>query len=72
MADTGNEDEPFITAEEAAAFLRLSKRTVYNKVSLGELPHYKRDGMLRFRRSDLAAWMTEHPTEVAEPAEKVG
>lgn len=68
MDEKSNEAEPYITAKQAALHLGLSRQTVYNKCSLGELPHYKANGLLRFKRSELDEWMRSQPS----PAEKVG
>jgi len=58
MQESGNAiPEGFITASEAAEFLGYSIQTIYNKVNLGEIPHYKRGRTLRFRRSELDAWL---------------
>lgn len=64
MPNDSNEVEPYITAEEAAEYLGLSRQTIYNKCSLGQLPHYKSpSGLLRFRRSELDEWMRGQPVE---------
>jgi len=62
MPESGNANpEGFITAQEAAEFLGYSIQTIYNKVNLGEIPHYKRGRTLRFRRSELDAWLRGEP-----------
>ena len=47
----------FLTAEEAAAFLRLSVPTVYSKVSRGELTVMKQGNRLYFSESDLMGYL---------------
>ena len=42
-----------IGVEEVSDMTGLSKRTIYNKCSMGSIPHYKVCGKLRFRRSDI-------------------
>ena len=53
---------PYLTLDEAAALLRLSPKTVANKVSAGELiqgvHYFRRKGMAaRFKRAALIAWL---------------
>ena len=49
--------EPWLTLEEAAAYLKVSKPTIYRLCSEGCLPFYKLagTGQRRFRPSDLDA-----------------
>lgn len=47
----------WLDADQAAAFLGLKKSTVYKKVMLGELPHYKTGKKLKFKRSELEAYI---------------
>ena len=43
----------FLTVQEAANFLNLTKPTVYSKVSKGELPHMKKGKRLYFSLEEL-------------------
>lgn len=47
-----------IDINEAAEFTALSRSAIYKKVSKGEIPCYKRDGKVYFRRSELEKWLT--------------
>lgn len=49
--------EPYIDYDEAAEYLSMPLGTLRNKVSAGEIPHYKRGRIVRFRRSELDAYM---------------
>jgi excisionase family DNA binding protein len=56
--------EPWITAEDAAAHLGYAVGTLYNKIAAGEdIPHRKLGRHLRFRRSELNAWVDAQGTE---------
>ncbi|MBY0315648.1 MAG: helix-turn-helix domain-containing protein [Bdellovibrionales bacterium] len=46
-------DNPIMTVKEAAAFLRVSPKTIYKYQQLGLLPGKTRGGIIRFHRSDL-------------------
>ncbi len=49
--------DQILTAEEAAAFLRLSVPTVYSKVSRGELTVMKQGNRLYFSIADLMKYL---------------
>lgn len=50
-------DEEWMTLEEAAAYLKVSKPTIYRYCDQGALPFYKLagTGQRRFKRGDLDA-----------------
>jgi excisionase family DNA binding protein len=50
-----------MTLQEAAAFLRLHPRTLSRWIRSGEVavPHGRVGERLRFRKSELCAWMAE-------------
>ncbi|WP_140789278.1 helix-turn-helix domain-containing protein [Myxococcus xanthus] len=48
----------FLTVEEAAALLRVNRKTLYESIRLGQVPGIVRLGrVLRIRRSALVNWM---------------
>ena len=49
--------EPWLTAAEAARHLGYAIGTLYNKCSAREIPHRKVGRALRFKRSELDAWV---------------
>jgi len=61
--------KPLLTIDEAADYLAITKATLYTwrsrRIGYGP-PAVKVGGCLRFRRSDLDAWITAH-TEEPEP-----
>lgn len=61
MTGDGNEmDDRLLTAGEAATYLGYAEGTVRNKAAAGEIPSVKLGTALRFRRSELDAWINEH------------
>ena len=46
-----------LTASEAADYLRVSVSAVYSWVARGRLPCLRAGSLLRFRQSDLDAWL---------------
>lgn len=65
---TRNEPERLWTAEEVAEFLGLHPQTVYAKSRSGEIPSHKIGRALRFRPSEVQAWVEANSRPVA-PAE---
>lgn len=54
-------EEP-LRPEDAAKFLGLSIGTVYNMVSSGDLPHYKKGKLTFLYRRDLNNWIKQGDT----------
>ncbi len=46
-----------MTVSEVAQFLRVNPQTVYRKAKAGELPAVRIGRAIRFRRSELEAWL---------------
>lgn len=54
-------ESPYLTAVEAAAFLRLEERTLNNMRWRGEGPHWrKHGGKVIYHRNDLEGWSREN------------
>jgi excisionase family DNA binding protein len=60
--------EPYMTPQEAADYLRLDVQTVYKRATAGTIPCHRRGRLIRFRRSELDAWLrgdtSEEPSHV--------
>ena len=52
--------ERLMTAREVASYLRCSVTTVRRLVLRGKAPHYRLGRMIRFRRSEIDAWLAAH------------
>ncbi len=51
-------DEHYLTYDAAAAYLGLTKATLYRWVRQRRVPHHRVSGRtVRFRKADLDAWM---------------
>ncbi len=46
-----------IDIEQTADFLNLAKATIYGLVHRNKIPHFKQGKKLRFKKSDLMAWI---------------
>lgn len=52
--------DSLMTLEEVAAYLRLSKDTVYRMAQTGKIPASKVGNQWRFRREEVEAWLEQH------------
>jgi len=50
------EDREIMDVNEVAAFLKVSKHTIYRMTHKRELPHYKKGGKLYFKREEIEAY----------------
>jgi excisionase family DNA binding protein len=51
--------ERLLTAREVAEVLGFAPATIVDWAERGELPHFKIGGRLRFRLSEVGAWLEE-------------
>ena len=49
--------EKFLTVEEIAEVLQVSKRTIYDWTHIGYIPHYKFRRQVRFKESTVNKWL---------------
>ena len=65
MPAPSSTEKTWLTAREAAEYLRLSRSQMYKLARLGEIPSHQPmpDGKLLFARSDLDAWVTKRRKE---------
>ena len=59
------ESDRYLSLEETAHYVGLSKRTLRSHVSNGTVPHYRPGRALRFKRSELDAWMRQWKVETS-------
>lgn len=55
-----------MTVEELAAYTKLSPGTIYNRIGKGTIPVVRLGRTVRFRRSEIDAWMVSHREEQAD------
>jgi excisionase family DNA binding protein len=55
--------EQLLTIQEAAALLCLAPKTIYQYTSAKKIPFIKMGNAIRFRASDLEAWIKKHHVE---------
>ncbi|SIQ52838.1 helix-turn-helix domain-containing protein [Pontibacter lucknowensis] len=57
----------FLTVDEAAAYLNISKSAIYEKTSSRSIPHLKKGKRLYFVKQELADWVkTSRQRTIAE------
>ncbi len=59
--------DELMTLEEVAAYLRLSKDTLYRMAQTGKIPASKVGNQWRFRRTEIDTWLEQHKNTRDEP-----
>lgn len=49
---------PMLNVKEAAIFTGFSVKHLYNLTSTKQIPHYKMNGKLLFKKTELESWLT--------------
>lgn len=49
-----------LTAEEAALYTGYTLKGIYEFTSQKKIPHYKKNGRLYFKKTELDEWLTEN------------
>lgn len=62
--------KPVLLVEEAAIFTGFSVQHLYRLTSSKQIPHYKKDRKLYFKKSELEEWMLEHRVQTNEEIER--
>jgi excisionase family DNA binding protein len=57
-ASPGAERSPWLSVASAADYLDWPKGRLYKLSARGQIPHYKHEGRLLFRRDELDAWLS--------------
>jgi len=57
--------DDIMTVREVADFLKVTERTIYRLAAENQIPSFKVGGSWRFRRADLAKWMSEQADRAA-------
>ena len=65
------EAQPLLTVEEAAAYLRVTERTIRTWIVSGDIPHRKAQGEIRFDRRELERWTIPGKNSIAKSGMRV-
>lgn len=57
--------EELLTVDEASRLLKIPALSLYRAVETGKVPHLKLGRRVRFRASDLRAWLDSHRRGIA-------
>jgi len=52
-------EEKFLTVDQVAGYLSLSKATLYQWASEKKIPHYKMGRAIRFKQTEIESWLLE-------------
>lgn len=55
-----NDGRPMLSIEDTAAYLKVSRDTVYRIIRGGKLQSFRIEGSLRIRPSDIDAYVEQH------------
>lgn len=61
-----NSNSDFLSIEEAAEIVNLSKNTIYGMVSKREIPFYKRGKKLYFKSGELQEWIGSQKVQTVQ------
>ena len=53
------QQEKLLTVSDVAVYLNIKQKTIYAKVSAGEIPHYKIGALIRFRLNEIDEWLSD-------------
>ncbi len=53
----------FLKIDDLSEYLGIKKSTLYAKASRGEIPHYKIDRLIRFKRTEIDSWIERFKKE---------
>ncbi len=56
----------FMPVDELSQYLGIKKSSLYSLVEKREIPHYKIGRLVRFKKSEIDAWMEGHRKECAD------
>jgi excisionase family DNA binding protein len=57
---SASDRSPWLTATEAAEYLRWPLKRIYNLTAAGAIPHRKHEGRVLFHRDELDNWLDRH------------
>lgn len=57
-----NDDQQYLTPDEAARLKGVSRTTIYSAIADGRLPHTRMLGRLALRKADVLAWVPRRYT----------
>lgn len=62
------QDDPIFTIDELKVYLRVPKGWLYERTRLREIPFFKMGKFIRFRKSEIDAWIKGLSSPATAPA----
>jgi excisionase family DNA binding protein len=56
-------ESDILTIREVAEYLKIKTKTAYKLASEGKLPGFKVGGVWRFRKEEIARWISQQETQ---------
>ncbi|MCK5504421.1 MAG: helix-turn-helix domain-containing protein [Thermodesulfovibrionia bacterium] len=70
--NAGNVDiDPIFDVEGLADYLRVSKKWIYERTHLKEIPHIKINGTLRFRKKKIDKWLESYNVPAVDTPSRI-
>jgi len=67
----GEVEDVIFDVQGLAEYLKVSLKWIYERTHLKEIPHLKKDGILRFRKRDIDKWLDSNKIPVVNPSAKL-
>ncbi len=63
-------ENEFFNITSLSLYLNIKASTLYTKVQIGELPHYRIGRLIRFKKADIDRWLEEKRKDPVDPRTK--
>ena len=63
-------ENEFFNISKLSLYLNIKESTLYTKVQIGELPHYRIGRLIRFKKADIDRWLEEQRIDPVDPRTK--
>jgi len=58
--DQTSKNENLLTIKQLSEYLSIKPKTLYYKAESGEIPYYKIGHLVRFKKSEVEAWLEQY------------
>ena len=66
LQEIQQQESNYLSFNQAKEFLQTSSSTLYKLTSAKEIKHYKPNGKLLFKKTDLEDWLNQYSVETLE------
>ena len=69
QAEQSIQERAFLSTQWLSIYLGIRPKSVYAMVEKGQVPHYRIGRLIRFKRSEIDAWMEGNKKDCVDPEE---